>query len=280
LLAVGIRPSPTRIESTSLNPLDASSPTATPTLGPGRSTSSTTLTSSTPFLLSPALHAQNPSLGNHLNLDAGVQSIDLEPLPPGAEPPAPGESASGGVNGVARGRDRERDESFKAHRAVFFFKLGRELEKVSDVEQIWACLVESVGLTQDMRYVQINAFYLTKERDLRLRILTLLNNRKRLLLHLGSASSSDPSDLDDVAQGMSGADSSRKGAEWANLEEGWRLFERDLVKLQQFIEINATGFRKILKKWDKRSKSSTKELYLERQVEIQPCFNREVRCDD
>jgi hypothetical protein len=81
-------------------------------------------------LLSPALHAQNPSLGNHLNLDAGVQSIDLEPLPPGAEPPAPGESASGGVNGVARGRDRERDESFKAHRAVFFFKLGRELEKV------------------------------------------------------------------------------------------------------------------------------------------------------
>lgn len=46
--------------------------------------------------------------------------------------------------------------------------------------------------------------------------------------------------------------------------------------LQQFIEINAIGFRKILKKWDKRSKSNTKELYLERQVEVQPCFNREV----
>lgn len=42
------------------------------------------------------------------------------------------------------------------------------------------------------------------------------------------------------------------------------------------MEINATGFRKILKKWDKRSKSQTKELYLARQVEIQPCFNREV----
>jgi len=38
---------------------------------------------------------------------------------------------------------------------------------------------------------------------------------------------------------------------------------------QQFIEINATGFRKILKKWDKRSKSQTKELYLARQVEVQ-----------
>jgi CDK inhibitor PHO81 len=35
------------------------------------------------------------------------------------------------------------------------------------------------------------------------------------------------------------------------------------------------GFRKILKKWDKRSKSNTKELYLSRQVEVQPCFNRE-----
>jgi CDK inhibitor PHO81 len=66
-----------------------------------------------------------------------------------------------------------------------------------------------------------------------------------------------------------------KGLEWGSLEEGWRLFERDLGKLQGFIEINATGFRKILKKWDKRSKSNTKEMYLERQVEVQPCFNRE-----
>ena len=36
------------------------------------------------------------------------------------------------------------------------------------------------------------------------------------------------------------------------------------------------GFRKILKKWDKRSRSTTKELYLSRQVEIQPVFNRQV----
>jgi CDK inhibitor PHO81 len=43
------------------------------------------------------------------------------------------------------------------------------------------------------------------------------------------------------------------------------------------VEINATGFRKILKKWDKRSKSTTKELYLARQVDIQPVFNRQVR---
>jgi CDK inhibitor PHO81 len=37
--------------------------------------------------------------------------------------------------------------------------------------------------------------------------------------------------------------------------------------VQQFIELNATGFAKALKKWDKRSKSQTKELYLSRQVE-------------
>lgn len=79
------------------------------------------------------------------------------------------------------------------------------------------------------------------------------------------------SDDDRYAMGGSG----RKDLEWTSLEEGWRLFERDLGKLQGFIEINATGFRKILKKWDKRSKSSTKELYIERQVEVQPCFNRE-----
>lgn len=31
-----------------------------------------------------------------------------------------------------------------------------------------------------------------------------------------------------------------------------------------------------MKKWDKRSKSTTKELYLARQVDVQPCFNRDV----
>ena len=64
-----------------------------------------------------------------------------------------------------------------------------------------------------------------------------------------------------------------------SLNEGFEIFERDLSRLQvlihgnlligvkQFIELNATGFAKALKKWDKRSKSQTKELYLSRQVE-------------
>jgi CDK inhibitor PHO81 len=45
------------------------------------------------------------------------------------------------------------------------------------------------------------------------------------------------------------------------------------------VEINAIGFRKILKKYDKRSTSTTKELYLARQVDIQPVFNRQARCN-
>jgi len=49
-----------------------------------------------------------------------------------------------------------------------------------------------------------------------------------------------------------------------------------LTIVQQFIEINAIGFRKILKKFDKRSTSTTKELYLSRQVDVQPVFNRQV----
>jgi CDK inhibitor PHO81 len=80
--------------------------------------------------------------------------------------------------------------------------------------------------------LQINAFYLTKERELRLRILTLLTNRKRLLLHLGRSSDTGPDDIDDMGQGMSGGEAVKRGVEWANLEEGWRLFERDLGKLQ------------------------------------------------
>ncbi|KAJ2348274.1 phosphate system positive regulatory protein pho81, partial [Coemansia sp. RSA 2618] len=60
------------------------------------------------------------------------------------------------------------------------------------------------------------------------------------------------------------------------LHEAFLNSRHDLDKLQNFVEINGTGFRKILKKWDKRSKSSTKELYLARQVEVQPCFNQDV----
>lgn len=69
---------------------------------------------------------------------------------------------------------------------------------------------------------------------------------------------------------------SRSSTKFATLQEGFQQFANDLNKLQQFVEINGTAFSKILKKWDKTSKSKTKELYLSRAVEVQPFFNATV----
>jgi CDK inhibitor PHO81 len=69
---------------------------------------------------------------------------------------------------------------------------------------------------------------------------------------------------------------SRRSAKFTTLQEGFQQFANDLNKLQQFVEINGTAFSKILKKWDKTSKSKTKELYLSRAVEVQPFFNAPV----
>jgi CDK inhibitor PHO81 len=69
---------------------------------------------------------------------------------------------------------------------------------------------------------------------------------------------------------------SRRSSKFTTLEEGFQQFATDLSKLQQFVEINGTAFSKILKKWDKTSKSKTKELYLSRAVEVQPFFNATV----
>ncbi|KAG9865123.1 ankyrin repeat protein nuc-2, partial [Aureobasidium melanogenum] len=103
---------------------------------------------------------------------------------------------------------------------------------------------------------KVNTFYLQKEAELKLRLKTLAGRKKSL-----------------QARGLS---ASKLSTVFVTLDEGFRLFNSDLDKLQQFIEINQTAFSKILKKWDKTSKSRTKELYLSRAVEIQPCFNRDV----
>ncbi|CAG8601874.1 21079_t:CDS:2 [Gigaspora margarita] len=102
---------------------------------------------------------------------------------------------------------------------------------------------------------KVNSFYLQKEKEFNVRLRTL-HDKKRILLGGEKKLSSNSTSL-------------------FTLTEAFQQFQQDLNKLQQFVEINATGFRKILKKWDKRSKSSTKELYLERQIEIQPVFNRD-----
>lgn len=102
---------------------------------------------------------------------------------------------------------------------------------------------------------KVNSFYLQKEAELKLRIKILCE--KRTIAH------------------QSGALTSNTSITFISLHEGFQRFRRDLDKLEQFIELNATGFSKVLKKWDKRSKSQTKELYLSRAVEVQPIFHRE-----
>ncbi|KAF9452150.1 cyclin-dependent protein kinase inhibitor [Macrolepiota fuliginosa MF-IS2] len=135
---------------------------------------------------------------------------------------------------ILPGNDSDKGPNFQAHKAAFFFKLERELEK-------------------------INGFYLQKEAELRLRLETLLSKRRAA-----------------AARGFPDVSDTAVHSEWSAVEEGFRLLERDLGKLQSFVEINAIGFRKILKKYDKRSTSTTKELYLARQVDVQPVFDRQL----
>ncbi|PRT54064.1 Ankyrin repeat protein nuc-2 [Wickerhamiella sorbophila] len=81
-------------------------------------------------------------------------------------------------------------------------------------------------------------------------------------------------ELKKTAAAQSGA-LSKNSVAYISLYEGLQRFRRDLERLEQFIELNGTGFYKVLKKWDKRSRSHLKELYLARAVEVQPMFHRE-----
>ncbi|KAJ2703723.1 phosphate system positive regulatory protein pho81 [Coemansia sp. IMI 203386] len=106
----------------------------------------------------------------------------------------------------------------------------------------------------DRELEKVNSFYLQKEADSKVRLKSLIE-KQRALRSRGPRN---------------------RTATIRALREAFLNSRHDLDKLQNFVEINATGFRKILKKWDKRSKSSTKELYLARQVDVQPCFNQDV----
>ncbi|KAF9883604.1 phosphate system positive regulatory protein pho81 [Aspergillus nanangensis] len=106
---------------------------------------------------------------------------------------------------------------------------------------------------------KVNTFYLQKEAEFSLRLRTLVD-KKRVIQSRTVTNSKAP-------------------ANFVALFEGFQQFDGDLNKLQQFVEINETAMSKILKKWDKTSKSRMKELYLHRAVEVQPCFNRDVLRD-
>ncbi|GJN88570.1 hypothetical protein Rhopal_001536-T1 [Rhodotorula paludigena] len=198
------------------------------------------------------------SLAKGRPADAALLAAGVRPPRPGSEEQLPVEAttteaqlfahastANGGIVGEGA------TNLLQAHKAAFFFKLERELEKIND-------------------------FYYQRESALKVRLRTLIDKRKLL-----TATLSEPNGK---VKALS-RDSSSFGA----LYEGFRNFERDLGRLQTYIELNATAFRKICKKWDKACRrqadrfGDTKpqqgqpdgQLYLARQVEVQPVFNRD-----
>ncbi|KAJ6439513.1 alpha-glucosidase [Purpureocillium lavendulum] len=138
---------------------------------------------------------------------------------------------------------------------------GKQIQKRQlEVPEYAASFVNYKALKKERELDKVNAFYLQKEaeelvKQLKIRLKTLLDKKKVL----------------QTRQGVS-----RRSSKFTTLEEGFQQFATDLNKLQQFVEINGTAFSKILKKWDKTSKSKTKELYLSRAVEVQPFFNATV----
>ncbi|KAI0220822.1 phosphate system positive regulatory protein pho81, partial [Massospora cicadina] len=108
----------------------------------------------------------------------------------------------------------------------------------------------------DRELEKVNVFYLKKEDELRLRLRALVEKWKFI-------------------QGRPGTGKGHTEL-WVALREAFIQYQADLDKLQQFVEINGTGFRKILKKFDKRFFSKTKDFYLARQVRIQECFGGRI----
>lgn len=99
---------------------------------------------------------------------------------------------------------------------------------------------------------KVNQFYLEKESELRFRLDLLVEKKNKSMDHLIS----------------------KKSITFISLYDGFKKFSKDLDRLEQFVELNETGFTKVLKKWDKRSKSRTKELYLTTTVNVQPIFHQ------
>lgn len=104
----------------------------------------------------------------------------------------------------------------------------------------------------DRELEKVNTFYLKKVTELQARFKPLSEKLRALQLR------------------PTGQDSS---SQWTALYEAVIQFQGDLAKLQQYVDVNGTGFRKILKKFDKRSCKKTKEQYLARQVRVQACFD-------
>ncbi|CAN3373765.1 hypothetical protein DIURU_005796 [Diutina rugosa] len=104
---------------------------------------------------------------------------------------------------------------------------------------------------------KVNQFYLEKQADLAVNVDLLLRKKSELL-----------------SKEYSSASAMRHSISYLNLYQNFKKIHQDLSRLQQFIELNETGFSKVVKKWDKRSKSHTKELFIQTAVSVQPVFHK------
>lgn len=104
---------------------------------------------------------------------------------------------------------------------------------------------------------KVNQFYLEKQADLAVNVDLLLRKKLELL-----------------SKEYSLASAMRHLISYLNLYQNFKKIHQDLLRLQQFIELNETGFSKVVKKWDKRLKSHTKELFIQTAVSVQPVFHK------
>lgn len=136
----------------------------------------------------------------------------------------------------------EIQKRLKENKASFFFRVERELDKV-------------------------NSFYLEKQANLAVNLDLLILKKNGLFKK-----------SHEIIKLSNGSDSSalnfRNSISYLNLYQNFKKIHQDLIRLQQYIELNETGFSKVVKKWDKRSKSHTKELFILTAVSVQPVFHK------
>lgn len=137
----------------------------------------------------------------------------------------------------------EIQQALKENKASFFFRVERELDKV-------------------------NSFYLEKQANLSVN-LNLLLMKKYELFNKSNEYLNKKGDSDNLANA-----NFKNSISFLNLYQNFKKIHQDLLRLQQFIELNETGFSKVVKKWDKRSKSHTKELFISTAVSVQPVFHK------
>lgn len=104
---------------------------------------------------------------------------------------------------------------------------------------------------------KVNLFYLEKQADLAVNIDLLVLKKHELLLKEYQLTTP-----------------LRNLISYLNVYQNFKKIHQDLLRLQQFIELNETGFSKVVKKWDKRLKMHTKELFIQTAVLVQPVFHK------